>query len=133
MNAEDDGDLDQDQALAHLRWRDEILQLMYWLQGEGLLAHVAADDLRRFLEADPGSIGERLDRLVSEGYLEPAEGDAGRYRLSPWGVEEGRRRFLDEFTPFLGRDSHMECGDPECECHASGEACTRLQSGRKPS
>jgi len=40
---------------------------------------------------------------------------------------EGRRRFLDEFAPFLGRESHAECGDPECECHTSGEECARLK------
>jgi hypothetical protein len=133
MNPEGDGADDQEQALAHLRWRDELLQLMYWLQGEGLMVDVAVDDLRRFLETDPGHVAERLDRLVQEGYLEHAQGEADRYRLSPWGLEEGRRRFLDEFAPFLGRENHQECGDPECECHTSGEACTRQQSRREPS
>jgi Mn-dependent DtxR family transcriptional regulator len=133
MNPADDSDRDGPEALAHLRWRDEILQLLYWLQGEGLMADVAADDLRRFLEGDPGSLAERLERLVREGYVELAPGDPCRYRLTAWGTAEGRRRFLDEFAPFLGRDSHRQCGDTGCECHTSGEACSRLQRRAEPS
>lgn len=127
MRSEGAFDPDQDRAFQDIYWRDEILQLMYWLNGERLLLEVAPDDLHRFLEGDPGSLGERLAQLVQDGYLEPAAGDGSRYRLSALGVEEGRRRFVDEFAPFLGRDSHGECGDAACECHASGEACTRLQ------
>src|SRR6266540_5513985 len=104
MSTEDDFDAKQDPALQGIYWRDEILQLMYWLKGEGILANVASDDLRRFLEADPGRLGERLAQLVQDGYLEPAPGNGGRYRLSALGIEEGRRRFVDEFAPFLGRE-----------------------------
>ncbi len=133
MSTEDDFDAKQDPALQGIYWRDEILQLMYWLKGEGILANVASDDLRRFLEADPGRLGERLAQLVQDGYLEPAPGNGGRYRLSALGIEEGRRRFVDEFAPFLGRESHGECGDAACECHTSGEACTRRPGGQRTS
>ena len=37
-----------------LRRRDEILQVMYWLHGEGLAATVEVADLRKFLAADAG-------------------------------------------------------------------------------
>jgi hypothetical protein len=127
MPSEDAFDFGEDPALQGIYWRDEILQVMYWLQGEGLLDEVMADDLRRFLKTDPGRLEERLDQLAQEGYLKAGPGDLGRYRLSPWGINEGRRRFLDEFTPFLGRESHVECGDQACECHTSGAACPRLQ------
>ena len=33
-----------------------------------------------------------------------------RYRLTVLGVQEGRRRFLDEFEPYLARHAHGECG-----------------------
>jgi hypothetical protein len=115
MPSADAFDFGEDPALQGIYWRDEILQLMYWLQGEGLLDEVTADDLRRFLATDPGELEARLDRLVQEGYLEPASEGIGQYRLSTWGINEGRRRFVDEFTPFLGRDSHLDCGDPACE------------------
>lgn len=127
MNREDHRGSEPDHALQDIYWRDEILQVMYWLKGEGLLEDVAPDDLRRFLEADPGKLEERLAQLAQDGYLEPVPREGGRYRLSPRGIEEGRRRFADEFAPFLGREEHIECGDPECACHTSGEACSRLQ------
>jgi hypothetical protein len=127
MPSADAFDFDEAPALQGIYWRDEILQLMYWLKGEGLLDEVTADDLRRFLATDPGRLEVRLDQLVQEGYLESASEDIARYRLSTWGIDEGRRRFVDEFTPFLGRESHVECGDPGCECHTSGVACPRLQ------
>lgn len=120
-------DSNQDPDLQAIYWRDEILQVMYWLKGEGLGEDVAPDDLLRFLETDPGRLGERLAQLVEEGYIDSVPGDGVRYRLSALGIAEGRRRFLDEFAPFLGRESHSECGDPECECHTSGDECTRLQ------
>ncbi len=120
-------DSNQDPDLQAIYWRDEILQVMYWLKGEGLGEDVAPDDLLRFLETDPGRLGERLAQLVEEGYLDRVPGDRVRHRLSALGIAEGRRRFLDEFAPFLGRESHNECGDPECECHTSGDECTRLQ------
>ena len=124
-----EGHFDSDQNLAHqaIYWRDEILQVMYWIKGEGIAVEVAPDDLLRFLETDPGKLGERLDQLVEDGYLDPVLGGGVRYRLSALGIEEGRRRFLDEFAPFLGRETHSECGDPECACHTSGEECSRLQ------
>jgi hypothetical protein len=133
MSREDDFDAKQDPALQGIYWRDEILQLIYWLKGEGILADVTSDDLRRFLEADPGRLEERLAHLVQDGYLEPAPGRGGRYQLSALGIQEGRRRFVDEFAPFLGRESHGECGDAECACHTSGKACTRRPGGERTS
>jgi len=126
MPSEDAFGSDQGPGFRDIYWRDDILQLMFWLCGEGLFEDVAPDDLRRFLETDPGRLEERLEQLVQEGYLDPSSRDGGRYHLSAVGIEEGRRRFVDEFTPFLGRESHVVCGDPTCECHTSGEACPRL-------
>jgi hypothetical protein len=122
--ADADAREDRDGGLEDIYWRDEILQLMYWLRGEGLLEEVTPDDLRRVLAADPGRLAARLARLAADGYVEP--GDAPRYRLSPRGIEEGRRRFVDEFAPFLGRQDHLACGDPACDCPTSGGACPRL-------
>jgi hypothetical protein len=126
MPSEDAFSSDQGPGFRDIYWRDEILQLMFWLCGEELFEDVAPDDLRRFLETDPGRLEERLEQLVQEGYLDPSSEDGRRYRLNALGIEEGRRRFVDEFAPFLGRESHVVCGDPTCECHTSGEACPRL-------
>ncbi len=57
------------EALRALYWRSEILQVMYWLRGEGLGEVVDAPLLERFLgvEAEVG-VGY-LDRLVLDGFL----------------------------------------------------------------
>jgi hypothetical protein len=133
MASEDDFDFEGDPGIQGIYWRDEILQLMFWLRGEGLLPDVTPGDLRRFLETDPGRLEARLEQLVQEGYLDPSSGEGMRYRLSALGIAEGRRRFVDEFTPFLGRESHAVCGDPACECHTAGEACPRLQDRHQAS
>src|ERR687885_591213 len=99
MASPDAFDFDQDPALQGIHRRDGIPQLMFWLRGEALLEDVAPDDLRRFLETDPGRLEERLEQLVQEGYLDPAPGETRRYRLTALGIDEGRRRFVDEFTP----------------------------------
>jgi hypothetical protein len=88
---------------------------------------VATDDLRRFLDTDPGAIETRLEQLVQGGYLDASPGEGMRYHLSAFGIADGRRRFVEVFSPFLGRERRAVCGDPTCECHTAGEACSRLQ------
>jgi hypothetical protein len=124
---EDNFTAEPDDPLTDLYWRDEILQLMYWLQGEALLADATPTELSRFLASAPGRLGERLTQLVQDGYLETVQGDENRYRLSALGSAEGQRRFVDEFAAFLGRDSHLTCGDRACICHTSTEPCPRRQ------
>jgi hypothetical protein len=129
MAREDDSIRDAD--VTGIYWRDEILQLMFWLSGEGLAPDASAGDLRRFLDTDPGGLEARLEHLVQEGYLEPCSGEPRRYRLSVFGSAEGRRRFVEEFSPMLGRESHLVCGDPTCDCHRTGEACPRVQDSHQ--
>lgn len=120
-------------ALRRLFWRDEILQVMFWIQGEGLGDDVTPRTLERFLGVDASVAGTYLDRLVDDGYLEDA-GD-GRYRLSARGREDGARIFAEEFAD-LTRPGHGECGE-DCWCHASveeAEAChaERAAAGGDP-
>ena len=101
---------------------DEILQVMYWLRGEGLAEDVAASDLTRWLgrgEREIEPLLERLARarLVQRGAKVP--GAAPCYALTAVGVGEGGRRFADEFAE-LTRPGHGECGDPSCECQRTG-------------
>ncbi len=113
-------------ALRALYWRDEILQLMFWLQGEGFGDRVDAALVERFLGV-PGAIGvQYLDRLVDERLL--ARDELGHYTLTPSGRELGARVFADEFAE-LTRPGHGECG-PDCWCHASpdeAEACVQAR------
>jgi hypothetical protein len=108
--------------LDDLYWQDEILQVMYWLLGEGFADKVTVPDLRRFLEAGPSVLGHNLAYLSVTGLLSHA-GEA--YALTDVGKEEAKRRFVDEFRPFLGRNGHGECS-ADCWCNDpdhAGEAC----------
>lgn len=115
------------EALRALYWRDEILQVMFWLRGEGLAETADATLLERFLGVD-ADVGVRyLDRLVDDGYL--VRRDDG-YALSDKGISEGSRVFTEEFAD-LTRPAHGECG-PDCWCHASpeeAEACATERAG----
>ncbi|MDQ3620272.1 MAG: hypothetical protein M3391_09120 [Actinomycetota bacterium] len=115
-------------ALRALFWRDEILQVMFWIKGEGFGDDVDPVLLERFLGVD-ASVGVLyLDRLVDDGLL--ARTDGGRYGLTEDGRAHGARVFADEFAD-LTRPGHGECG-PECWCHASpeeAEACAHERLG----
>lgn len=103
--------------------RDEILQVMYWLQGEGLAREPSTDDIRRFLDrASPMALADDLETLAAAGLVEPVGGE--RYRLTLEGRNEGARRFADVFQDLSG-PGHGVCDDPTCDCHLEGpEACT---------
>ena len=47
---------EHDAALNALFWRDEILQVMFWLKGEGLAEVVTAQELETFLNTDVKTI-----------------------------------------------------------------------------
>ncbi|MDP9070302.1 MAG: MarR family transcriptional regulator [Actinomycetota bacterium] len=73
-------------------WRDEILQVLHWLRGEGFDQRITAAALERFLGLDPSVASGHLDALVQEGLVEPT---VGGYVLS----EEGRARGPERVTP----------------------------------
>lgn len=104
------------EALRALYWRGEILQVMYWLRGEGLGDVVDAELLERFLGVDASRGLGYLDQLVTEGYLDKA---AGGFTLSEEGLLEGKTEFALSFAD-LTRPGHGECS-ADCWCHASIE------------
>ncbi len=115
-------------ALRALYWRSEILQVMYWLRGEGLGEVADAQLLERFLgvEADIGV--SYLDRLALDGYLELTPGG---YVLSEMGLQEGKTEFALSFAD-LTRPAHGECS-ADCWCHNSVEeavACAAERAGK---
>ena len=114
-------------AVEELRWRDEILGVLYWLRGEGIMGAATVGDLSGFLVADAGVLGDQLERLVAGGYLERADaGDEIRYSLSEVGGREGGRVFADDFAELTGA-AHGECGPGclNCQQHGIG-ACKNL-------
>ena len=110
-----------------LKQRDEILQVMFWLHGEGLGPDVAVPDILRFVDDEPAVRGA-LAQLVDDGHLEALRepGAPARYRLTAIGIREGRRRFLDEFEPYLAKRGHGQCGYADCDCHQGGECQNAL-------
>lgn len=100
---------------------DEVLQILYWLRGEKLADDAALTDLQRFVPTDAAALASVLDRLERNGLVSRSLSDVGgpRYRLTDEGVREGGRRFADEFAD-ITKPGHGECGDPECDCHQSG-------------
>lgn len=97
---------------------DETLQILYWLEGEGLAQEVGTVDLERWLSLDAEVIEPVLERMAGLGLVEPTTD--GRYRLTGLGRSEGGRRFADEFSD-MTKPGHGECGDPDCECYATGD------------
>lgn len=112
-------------SLQALYWREEILQVMFWLRGEGLGERVNWPLLERFLGVDAGVGTSYLQRLVADGYLAEQE---GWFELTEKGVEEGKHFFAEEFAD-ITRPAHGECG-PECWCHASPDEAEACQAER---
>ena len=110
-----------DNTFDAIYWRDEILQILYWLRGEGLGEAVTPRDLVTFLGVEEPFIQQQLERLVEESYVTRAlqsQPDVS-YQLTEWGVKEAGRRFADEFAGLTGQ-AHGECNNPNCSCQTLG-------------
>ncbi|HWG72922.1 MAG TPA: hypothetical protein VG184_02575 [Acidimicrobiales bacterium] len=114
-------------ALRAMFWRSEILQVMYWLRGEGFGDLVDPPLIERFLGVDSRVGITYLARLVEEGYLNR---DGDWFTLSARGLEEGAIEFAASFSE-LTRPTHGECS-ADCWCHASpdeADACLSQRAG----
>ena len=107
-----------------LHLRDEILQVLYWLKGEGLQEEASAEQLAVFLPASNDELEPVIRSMVTIGMLEPGKG-AGTCRLNELGLAEGGRRFAEAFADAgLGIQGHGTCM-PGCDCELHGpEACS---------
>jgi hypothetical protein len=103
-----------DDAGREVALRDELLELLYWLEGEGFGEHATAAGVRQFVAWPEDDVRATLARLVERG--EVTEADDGRFRLTDVGRREAARRFADDFAPLL-KQGHGECNDPDCDCH----------------
>jgi hypothetical protein len=115
------------ESLRRLYWRSEILQVMYWLKGEGLGDVVDAQLMQRFLGVDAAIGTGYLEQLVAEGYLERRPDG---WELSERGLAEGAEEFAAAFSE-LTNPAHGECS-ADCWCHVSvdeAEACAAERVG----
>lgn len=138
-------DRDADSPVDRLKRRDELLQVLFWLEGEGFEAEMHAAGVRRFLQWPDEQIDRGLGELIEDGFaiaVGPATEGTGAaetpatqpVRLTEAGRREGGRRFVSEFATLLSRDTHHggECHDPECDCHELGPAaCTAFPRERE--
>lgn len=95
-------------------WQDEILQLMYWMRGEGFGEKITVTQLKKFLDAADEILVANLSELAKKDLVNFDISDF--YELTAAGVKEGGRRFADEFDGML-KPGHYECNDPDCDCN----------------
>lgn len=115
-----------------IRVQDEILQMLYWMKGEHIGDKVSREQINRFMNLPADEIDAALVRLKGSGLVRRVEDTSGvaHFQLTGPGLEQGKRRFADEFSSYLGKESHLECSDPNCDCHSPDfdGTCTGLAS-----
>ena len=97
---------------------DELLELLYWFEGEGFGGVASMEGIIRFTNLSEPLVRRTLDRLLSRGDVMLDTSRGAEYRLTEPGRREAARRFAAEFAPMLNQ-GHGECSDPECDCHTS--------------
>lgn len=95
--------------------RDEMLELLYWLEGEGFSGSATLAAVARFLTWPESEARATLEDLVARGEVSLS---GNEYRLTVDGRGQAARRFADDFAPYLAQ-GHGECNDPDCECRTS--------------
>lgn len=100
-----EGSPDRTPALTELARRDDILELLFWMRGQGFADSLSVGEVARFLTHAEDDVAASLEKLAALGALER---DGDRYRLSAEGLPEARRRFVDDFRDMLA-DGHGEC------------------------
>lgn len=96
---------------------DEVLELLFWFEGEGLGDSATLSGIARFLTHGEDETRQALDHLVSRGDVRVlGDGPQAEFRLTDVGRREGGRRFAEEFATLLSQ-GHGECNDPDCDCH----------------
>lgn len=110
------------EPLRALFWRDEILQVLYWMKGEGFGETVTAEAMVALLNTNIDNLKWHLAKLTSEDFLE-RKGEL--FQLTEMGNKEAGRRFSDAFSG-MQKAGHGECG-PDCEfCY--GPDGTKLEN-----
>jgi len=95
-------------------WKDEILQVLYWMNGEGIGSNVNLATMLPFLNTSKENLNHHLEKLVAEGFLNSEEKEnTFFYSLSEIGKHEGGKHFAEAFQG-MQKAGHGECG-PDCE------------------
>ncbi|MDQ6610433.1 MAG: hypothetical protein M3Y85_11500 [Bacteroidota bacterium] len=109
-------------ALDALFWREEILQVLYWMHGEGLADAVPFKRLLSLLNTSPENLLHHLRKNIEAGYLEAEDSTVNEnsaIQLSATGKKEAGAIFRNAFEG-MQKAGHGECG-PDCEfCYSEG-------------
>lgn len=97
---------------------DELLELLYWFEGEGFGGVASTEGIVRFTNLSEPLVLRTLERLTSRDHVVLDQSRGGEYRLTDTGRREAARRFAAEFAPMINQ-GHGECSDPDCDCHSS--------------
>lgn len=106
-----------------LRLRDEILQVLYWLKGEGLSDSATTHQVSVLIGCTKKDVERVLAQMQTDGLANlRARGEV--IELTEFGSKEGGRRFGDAFAD-LTHAAHGAC-EPDCEdCLVNGpEYCS---------
>ena len=102
--------------LRALFWKEEILQIMYWMDGEGFGKKVAASQILALLNTNEANLFYHLEKLVKDGVLEYDAQGIGKNSLVGLAAEskkEAGKIFSEAFQGYQ-KAGHGECG-PDCE------------------
>ena len=110
---------------------DELLELLYWFEGEGFGGVATLVTITRFTSINEPVVVSTLSRLINRGDVVVDEASGGEYRLTDTGRREAARRFAAEFAPMLSQ-GHGECSDPNCDCHSSEGGAAECHARNHP-
>lgn len=117
-----------DEPGADIARRDEMLELLFWFEGEGLQGSATLAGMTRFLAQPAITVATTLRDLVGRGFVVELQKE---YRLTEVGRREASRRFKDEFSELLSQ-GHGECNDPTCDCHDNPAGAADCHAARSP-
>ncbi len=111
------------EAFDGLFWREEILQVLYWMDGEGLAKAIPLSRLQSLLNTSPENLLLHIEKNIQAGYLVTENGlltKMSSIQLTPAGKKEAGGIFRNAFEG-MQKGGHGECG-PDCEfCYHEGE------------
>jgi len=110
-------------AVNTLFWREEILQVLYWMEGERLADAVPFSRLISLLNTTNENLLLHLQKNIEAGYLKTDDKqitENSAVQLTAVGKKEAGGIFRNAFEG-MQKGSHGECG-PDCEfCYLEGE------------
>lgn len=102
--------------LRALFWKDEILQILYWMDGEGFGKEVVVSQVLALLNTNKENLLYHLQKLVDDDVLTSKNDsitESAVVALSTDSKKEAGKRFAEAFQGYQ-KAGHGECG-PDCE------------------